>query len=144
MYSTIYAINLPRDSILIDYGITFNSNCNTLLIITWSGILILFALAFPVFTFLSRTFIKDVIYNCKCNSINKIETQLFVLSSRPSEDDFLLIERLISLAKAISESDEYPLKYSRTIFDKVYTITLALITLVSPFLSIAEKIIFKS
>lgn len=144
MYSIIYAINLPRNAILIEHGITLNSNCNALVIITWSGILILFALAFPLFTFLSRTFIKDVIYNCKCNSINKIEKQLFVLSNRPTEEDFLVIERLISLRKIISESDEYPLKYSRTIFDKIYTIILALITLISPFLSFAEKIIFKS
>lgn len=144
MYSIIYAINLPKDTILIDDGIIFNSNCNMLLIITWGGIILLFAFAFPVFTFLSRIFIKDVIYNCKCNSINNIERQLFVLSERPTNEDFMLIERLISLAKTVSESDEYPLKYSQTIFDKVYTIALASITLVSPFLSIIEKIIFKS
>lgn len=144
MYSIIYAINLPKDTIFVDFGIKINSNCNILLIITWSGILILFAMAFPVFTFLSRTFIKDVIYNCKCISINNIEKQLFALSNQPTEEDVILIERLISLAKTISESDDYPLKYSQTIFDKAYTIAIALITLISPFLSIAEKIIFKS
>lgn len=143
MYCVIYAINLPKNTILIDHNISFNSNCNALLIITWIGILIFFAIAFPVFTFLSRIFIKDVIYNCKCNSINKIEAQLFVLSNHSTEEEFLLIERLISLAKTISESDEYPLKYSRTIFDNVYTVMVSLITLVSPFLSIAQEIIFK-
>lgn len=145
MYSIIYAINLPQDTIiLIDHNVSFNSNCNALLIITWIGILVFFAIAFPLFTFLGRIFIKDVIYNCKCNSINKIETQLFVLSHNSTEEDFLLIERLISLAKTISESDEYPLKYSQTIFDKVYTLTVSIITLVSPFLSIAQEIIFKN
>ncbi len=144
MYSIIYAINLPKDIILIEDGITFNSNCNVLLIITWSGILILFAMAFPVFTFLSRIFIKNVIYTCKSNSINNIEKKLFVLSERPTEEDFMIIERLISLAKTILESDDYPLRYRQTIFDKAYTIIIALITLVSPFLSIAEKIIFKN
>lgn len=144
MYCTIYAINLPKGTILINHNISFNSNCDVLLLITWSGILIFFAIAFPLFTFLSRVFIKDVIYNCKCSSINKIETHLSVLSSHPTEGELLLIERFVSLAKVISESDDYPLKYSRTIFDHAYTVTVSLITLVSPFLSIIQEIIFKN
>lgn len=144
MYSIIYAMNLPEDTIHIDHGITLHSDHNGLLIFTWGGILILFALAFPVFTFLSRAFLKDVICNCKCNSINEIETKLLALSHQYTEENCKLIEQYISLEKAISESDEYPLKYGRTVFDKIYTITLAFITIVSPFLSFAEKIIFKT
>ena len=73
-----------------------------------------------------------------------MENQLLILTNQSTEDDFQLVERLISLTKAISESDDYPLKYSQTIFDKAYTIIISLITLISPFLSIAEEIIFKS
>jgi len=142
MYSIIYAINLPKGSVIITHNISFNSTCNVLLIATWIGILVFFAIAFPVFTFLGRIFIKDVVYSCKCNSINQIESQLSVLSSHSSEN-LEQIERLIALTKIISESDEYPLKYSQTIFDKAYTIIISLITLISPFLSIAEEIMFK-
>lgn len=143
MYSIIYAINLPKDTIRIEHNILFNSNCNFLLIATWIGILVFFAIAFPVFTFLGRIFLKEVIYNCKCNSISKIDTQLFVLANSTTKEDLEIIERLVSLIKTVSESDEYPLKYSRTLFDKAYTVTISLITLISPFISIAEKIIFK-
>lgn len=144
MYCVIYAINLPEETILISNNISFNSNCNVLLLVTWGGILIFFAIAFPLFTFLSRVFIKDVIYNCKCSSINKIEMKLSVLSRHATDGDLLQIERFVSLTKVISESDDYPLKYSRTIFDHAYTVTVSLITLVSPFLSIIQEIVFKN
>lgn len=144
MYSIVYAINLPRGILFIGDKIVIHTNCNVLFYISWVGILIFFAIAFPLFTFSGRSFLKNVIYNCKCNSINKMENQLLILTNQSTEDDFQLVERLISLTKAISESDDYPLKYSQTIFDKAYTIIISLITLISPFWSIAEEIIFKS
>ncbi len=144
MYCIIYALNLPKDIIRINYNVLFNHDYNILLFITWGGILIFFAIAFPLFTFLSRIFIKDVIFNCKCNSIDEIETLLSVLSNHLTEENLVLIEQLISLIKTISESDDYPLKYSRTVLDNIYTIIVSLITLVSPILPFIQEIICKN
>ncbi len=144
MYSSIYAINLPRDIVMINPSLSLQSNSNILLIITWIGIILLFVIAFPTFTFLSRSFLKSVIYNCKYNSINKIEQLLIINTQQETEESLSRIERYLSIIKAISESDDYPLKYSHTIFDSTYAIMFATITLFSPFLPLVEEFIFKS
>lgn len=143
MYSSIYAINIPAGTIIIDNGISFQTSSNFLFFLTWIGIIIFFALAVPVFTFLSRYFIKECICQCKCISIKKLEKQIGILSNNASEEDLNAIQTKLSLIKEISLSEEYPLKYSRTIFDNIYTLNLALLTLISPFLSIIEQLIFK-
>lgn len=143
MYCIIYAINLPHDIIQIEPNISINSSNNILLIITWIGILVFFVIAFPLFTYLSRLFIKDIIYNCKCSSLDKIEVQLSILSDQSSEKDLDRIEHLISLVKTIFESEEYPIGCNRTIFDKMYVILLQLLTLASPLLSLVEDFISK-
>lgn len=140
MYSSIYAINLPKGTIIINDGLVLNSKCNGLLMLTWIGILLLFAVAFPVFTFLGRSYIKEVIYHCKCNSINQIEKQLSIISNQPTKEDLALIEKYIALTNMISQSDNYPLNYGRTIFNSIYTIVLSLVTLISPLLTFVEKI----
>lgn len=143
MYSSIYAINIPVGAITINNGISFQTSSNFLFFLTWIGIIIFFALAVPVFTFLSRYFIKECIGQCKCISIKKLEKQIGILSNNASEEDLNSIQTKLSLIKEISLSEEYPLRYSHTIFDKIYTVNLALLTLISPFISIIEQIIFK-
>ncbi len=144
MYTTIYAINLPISSILHNGKIDINTPNNIMFFITWIGIFFLFVFAFPLLTFLSRSFLKYIIYACKCTSIKIIEKQMAIFSVQTPGEDLDLIEKQISLVKAIETSDNYPIKYSRTIFDSMYSISMALVTLLSPFFSIIEKIFFKS
>lgn len=143
MYSAMYAINIPANTITINSGISFHTSSTFLFLITWIGIIIFFALAVPVFTFLSRHFIKECICKCKCISIKKIEKQIEVLSNNASKEDLVSIQTKIFLIKEISMSEEYPLKYRHTIFDSFYSISLALLTLASPFISIIEQIFTK-
>lgn len=143
MYSSIYAINIPTGVIVINNGISFQTSSNFLFFITWIGIVVFFAFAVPTFTFLSRHFIKECIGQCKCISIKTLEKQIGILSTNDSEEDLNTLQTKLSLIKEISLSEEYPLKYKHTVFDNIYTICLALLTLISPFTSIIEQFIFK-
>lgn len=145
MYSTMYAINLPSNVIIFKNGnLRIQTSSKALFIITWGGIIIFFALAVPVFTFLSRYFIKGCISKCKGISIKSIEKQIQILSASASETDLSIIQKKLSLIKMISDSEEYPLKYSHTIFENFYTFSLALLTLVSPFMSMIQPFIIKN
>lgn len=143
MYSIIYAVNLPKGAIIISQGISIHTPCNFLFLITWIGIIIFFALAIPSFIILSRSFVKDCIYSCKCKSINIIKNQIKILSIQSTEDELKIINMKISLINEISKSDNYPLKYSHTIFDNTYAATFTIVTLISPFVSIIEQLISK-
>ena len=143
MYTSIYVINIPAGTIVIGDGISFHASSNFLFIITWIGIIVFFAFAVPTFTFLSRHFIKRCIWQCKCTSIKKLEKQIDILSTDTSEDDLNALQAKLSLIKEISLSEDYPLKYKHTVFDKIYTICLGLLTLISPFTSIIEQVLFK-
>lgn len=142
MYSTIYAVNLPVNTVRLDTGISFHTDCNFLFILTWLGILLFFAFAVPTFTFLSRHYIKECIYSCKRVSINCIEQQITILSIQSTETELNLISQKLLLIKEILESDNYPVKYSRTVFDSAYAICFAMITLISPMVSIIEPFMF--
>lgn len=142
MYSIMYAINVPANAIVFNNGILIQTSCNFLFIITWIGIIIFFALAVPTFTFLSRYFIKTCICKCKSVSIKKIEIQIKALTNNASEKDLSNIQAKLSLIKEISLSEEYPLKYQYTVFHSFYTLSLALLTFISPFISFAKQIIF--
>lgn len=139
MYSSIYAINIPPGAVIINNGILFQTSSNFLFFITWVGIIIFFAFAVPIFTFLSRYFIKRCIEHCKCISIKTLEKQVIILSTNTSKEDLNVLQTKLSLIKEISLSEEYPLKYKHTIFDKIYTFCLALLTLISPFVSIIKQ-----
>ena len=142
MYSTMYAINIPANAIIFNNGISIQTSSNFLFIITWIGIIIFFALAVPIFTFLSRYFIKECICKCKSISIKNIEKQIEVLSNNASETDLKTIQIKLSLIKEISMSEEYPLKYRHTVFNSFYALCLAVMTLVSPFMSIIKQLFF--
>lgn len=143
MYSSIYAINIPSNAVILINRISFQTSSNVFLLITWGGIIIFFALAVPIFTFISRYYIKECICKCKSISINKIEKQINVLSTVASEDELNSIQIKLAIIKDISMSEEYPLKYRHTIFDNVYTISLSILTLLTPFMSIIEQFLFK-
>lgn len=143
MYSIIYAANLPPNAISFDNGISFHTPCNFLFIITWIGIIIFFALAVPVFTILSRYFIKNCIYACKRVSINKLEQQIAILSIQTSETDLNSINQKLSVIKEILNAENYPAKYSRSIFDNIYTVSFSIVTLICPLASIIEPFLFK-
>ena len=143
MYSSIYAFNIPSGTIVIDHGILIQSLSNFWLFITWIGIIVFFAIAVPTFTFLSRHFIKECIGRCKCISIKALEAQIRTLLQAASEQDLNVLQIKLSLIREISLSEEYPLKYKYTIFDNVYTVCIALLTLISPFASIIEQLIIQ-
>lgn len=86
---------------------------------------------------------NEMLGQCKCISIKTIEKQIGILSINTSEEDLNTLQTKLSLIKEISLSEDYPLKYKYTVFDKIYTICLALLTLISPFTSIIEQLIFK-
>lgn len=141
MYSSIYAVNIPN-SIIYTNKILVYIHSNFIFTLTWIGIIVFFALAVPIFTFLSRYYIKECIRQCKCKSIKSLERQIDILSINSTEADLNLIQAKLSLIKEISASPDYPLEYRRTAFDSIYTIFLALFTLISPFTSIIEHFIF--
>ena len=143
MYSSIYAINIPKGAIVINNGISFKTSSNFLFFVTWIGIGVFFALAVPIFTLLSRCYIKECISQCKCRSIKILEKQIRILSITDSEDDLNSLQSKLLLIKDISLSEEYPLKYKRTVFDNIYTICLTLLTIISPFVSIIEQFFVK-
>ena len=143
MYSSIYAINIPSGAISISHGISFHTSSNFLFFITWIGIIIFFAFAVPIFTFLSRYFIKECIRQCKGKSIKKLQKQIDILSVNSTKEELAIIQVKLSLIKEISTSEDYPPEYRHTAFDKGYTICLALVTFISPFTSIIEQLIFK-
>lgn len=142
MYSIIYAVNLPPGTFVLSDSLLINTPCNFLFYLTWIGIIILFVIAIPSFIFLSRLFIKDCIYMCKRKSINTIKKQINMLSQQSTEEDLKMIDMKIKLINEITNSECYPLKYSRTIFDNAYTIFFSIITSVSPLISIIEQFIF--
>lgn len=142
MYSIIYAVNLPKGAVVLNDCLYINTPCNFLFYLTWIGIIILFVIAIPFFIFLSRHLIKDCIYTCKRKSINIIKNQINMLSYQSTENDLKMIDMKIKLINEITNSECYPLKYSNTIFDNMYTIFFSIITSVSPLLSIIEQVVF--
>lgn len=142
MYSCIYAVNIPAGAIVIDKGFSIHSSSNLLFLITWIGIIVFFVLAVPTFTFLSRRFIKVCIEQCKSRSIKTLEKQIAILSIDTSEKDLKILQTKLSLIKDISLSEDYPLNYKHTVFDRIYTVCLASFTLVSSFTSVIEQFIF--
>ena len=142
MYSCIYAVNIPAGAIVIDKGLSIHSSSNLLFLITWIGIIVFFVLAVPTFTFLSRRFIKVCIEQCKRRSIKTLEKQIAILSIDTSEKDLKILQTKLSLIKDISLSEDYPLNYKHTVFDRIYTVCLASFTLVSSFTSVIEQFIF--
>ena len=144
MYTLVYAINIPPNSIILKDEFCIQTPSPVLFIITWIGILVFFAIAVPVFTLISRHYLKECICSCKSKSIKTLEMQIEVLSQNASEKDINTLQAKLSLIKEISTSDEYPLKYSHTVFHSIYTIGISLITLASPFVSIIEQFIIKS
>lgn len=143
MYSGIYAVNIPNGTISISNGISFHSPSNLLFFVSWIGIIVFFALAVPIFTLLSRYYIKECIRQCKGESIKNIENQIDILSINSTEKDLTMIQVKLLLIKEISTSEDYPMEYKHTTFDKCYTICLTLVTLISPFVSIIEQFIFE-
>ena len=142
MYSCIYAVNIPAGAIVIDKGLSIHSSSNLLFLITWIGIIVFFVLAVPTFTFLSRRFIKVCIEQCKSRSIKTLEKQIAILSIDTPEKDLKILQTKLSLIKDISLSEDYPLNYKHTVFDRIYTVCLASFTLVSSFTSVIEQFIF--
>lgn len=144
MYSGIYAINIPKGAIIINNNsISFNTSSSFLLLLTWIGIIVFFALAVPTFTFLSRYFIKECIRKCKRKSIKMLEDKIDILSVHSTERDLNILQNKISILKEISTSEDYPLNYNHTVFDTFYTICFALVTFISPFTSLIEQFVFK-
>lgn len=144
MYSGLYAINVPEGAVIIDNNnnnISFHTPSNFLFFLTWIGIIVFFALAVPVFTFLSRYFIKECIRQCKRKSIKELEKQIDILSISNTEQDLNMLQERISLIREVSTSEDYPPEYKHTAFDIFYTICLALVTFISPFTSIIEQLI---
>lgn len=142
MYSSIYAVNIPAGAIVIDNGLSIHTSSNLLFLITWIGIIVFFVFAVPTFTFLSRHFIKVCIEQCKSRSIKTLEKQIAILSMDTSEKDLKVLQTKLSLIKDISLSEDYPLNYKHTFFDRIYTVCLASLTLVSSFTSVIEQFIF--
>lgn len=142
MYSIIYAVNLPKGAVVFKGNLSVHTACNFLFYITWIGIIILFVIAIPSFIFFSRRFVKDCIYSCKRKSINKIKRQIKMLSYQSTEEDLKMIDMKIKLINEINNSESYPLKFSHTIFDNIYTIFFSVITSVSPLFSIIKQFIF--
>lgn len=73
-------------------------------------------LAVPIFTFLSRSFIKVCIEQCKSRSVKTLEKQIAILSMDTSEKDLKILQTKLSLIKDISLSEDYPLNYKHTVF----------------------------
>lgn len=59
-----------------------------------------------------------------------------------SEKDLKVLQTKLSLIKDISLSEDYPLNYNHTVFDRIYTVCLTSLTLVSSFSSVIEQFIF--
>lgn len=141
MYSIIYAVNLPKGTFIVQNSLSIHTSCNFLFYVTWIGIIVLFVIAIPSFIILSRHFIKECVYICKRKSINIIKKQIKMLSYQSTEDDLKIINMKIALISEVSKSENYPLKYSHTIFDNFYTIIFSATTLISPLISIFEQFI---
>lgn len=142
MYSGIYALNIPDGAIKVNKVLSFHTNSNFWFFLTWIGIIVFFALAVPTFTFLNRYYIKECIKQCKRKSIKKLEKQINILSIDSTERDLNILQAKISLINEISISEDYPLNYKYTVFDRGYAICLSLVTLISPFASIIEQVFF--
>lgn len=93
MYITIYAINIPQDT-LTTSGFALN-----LFLTSWAGIFILFILAVPFLFDIRKNSLKTVVCGCKANSINQLEAKLTA-----APDD-----RYASLIKSVSATENYPL-----------------------------------
>lgn len=141
MYTTIYAINIPAGTIIIDNGLSINTSAKLLFMITWIGIIIFFVVAVPVCTILSRQFIKRCIAQCKSQSIKKIEKQIAIISLNVTETDLRVLQTKLSLLKEISLSEDYPLKNMHQIWDHIYTVCLSVLTLASSCISVIEQFV---
>lgn len=139
MYSIIYAVNLPKETFIVKNGLSIHTPCNFLFYATWIGIIILFVIAIPSFIILSRHFIKECVYLCKRKSISAIKNQIKMLSYQSTENDLKMINMKIALINEVTKSENYPLKYSHTIFDNIYTIFFSIATLLSPLMSIIKQ-----
>ena len=143
LYTTIYALNLPSNTVSFDSNqITLNAHNNILLFITWGGILLFFVMAFPILTFFTRGCIKHKICILKNRSIQSLEQKIRLLQD--DDDKLDAVDKYLGLIKSVNDSADYPLKSSRTFFDSLYSILIALVTLVSPFISIFEGFIGKA
>ena len=140
LYTTLFAINLPPNTINFYDGLILNSNNDFLLIITWIGILFFFVLAFPALTFFSHGCIKSKITMLKNITIQEIEKRISSLHDG-SADNLDSIGKYLNLIKAVDETANYPLKSVRAIFDGIYSMLMALAALVSPLLPLIENII---
>jgi len=140
LYTAIYAVNLPSEAVSFNGGIIINANNNTLLIITWGGILIFFVLAFPILTFFTRGCIKREILILKNISIQALERKIRSIHT-DSDNNIDSIQKHLALIKTIDETPNYPLKSSRTIFDGFYSMLMAAVTLISPMLPIFEGVV---
>ena len=140
MYTILFAINLPPNTISYDDGLILSSNNDFLLITTWVGILFFFVLAFPALTFFSHGCIKSKITMLKNTTIQEIEKRISSLHDG-NVDNLDSIGKYLNLIKSVDETANYPLKSVRALFDSIYSMLMAVIALVSPLLPLVENII---
>jgi hypothetical protein len=111
--------------------------------ITWIGILCLFAIALPTLTFLVRSFVKQEVRELKSKSIKNIEKRIERITEDTERGDLEATEKLLDIVKRVNDSADYPLRSSSTVFNGFYSVIMGGITLVSPILPIIESNILK-
>ena len=108
MYCLIYAVNLPSGTIVFDNGVSFQTSCNELFYLTWTGIVVFYILAMPVFTCFYHSCIEEYIFRCKHKSVRIIKEQIGDLPQNLSSENLTDIQSKLLLLGSVSRSAVYP------------------------------------
>lgn len=108
MYCLIYAVNLPSDTIVFNNGVSFQTSCNELFYLTWTGIIVFYILAMPVFACFYHDCIEEYIFRCKRKSVRLINEQIGDLPQNLSSENLTDIQSKLLLLGSVSKSAAYP------------------------------------
>lgn len=128
MFTIEYAILIPDGAIHFKSPFSININNKIPFIITWLGILVFIVLAFPLFNYLIKVYLKKIVQNLKLKTIHEFERMLDIELNKihPYELESFALERISAYASLISEVDNshsYPIKDSTSLISIILSLT---------------------
>ncbi|WP_156830135.1 hypothetical protein [Paenibacillus sp. HW567] len=135
LFTFEYAMLVPKNSVSFKPNLSINVNPNFSFIITWGGIILFIIIAFPVYSYLLKAYIKKIVSKLKQQRIEELEKLLEKEMELSNGLGDILIEKtstVAALIKQVNDSQNYPIKDSSS-----FNILLPLLTLAVHLTSIA-------
>ncbi|OWR30398.1 hypothetical protein CDO73_10780 [Saccharibacillus sp. O23] len=105
LFTLEYAILIPQNAIEFSPNFQINTKNNAAFIMTWTGILLFIVLAFPIISFLSKKYIKEIIASFKQKTILELDKLLIIAEKNNSGTDVL---SYVNLINRVNSSPSYP------------------------------------